>query len=157
MLKCKHLTKCWTAENIFRGKIGYIVLSRRNLPISGLNLPTKNVQSPYLGLRMYHMYEKPDLRVNANGYVIYIQGEQQWTENGALRDTRHNRGPVRFNTINYYPLLPEAQKSIYPFQCLSTYTITKQFAFKKFMWKGVRDLEDARFGVPGRENLDSDA
>ena len=54
--------------------------------------------------------KKPDLRVNANGYVIYIQGEQQWTENGALWDTRHNRGPVRFNTINYYSLLPEAQK-----------------------------------------------
>ena len=78
--------------------------------------------------------------VYANGYVIYVQGEQQWTENGALRDTRHNRGPVRFNTINYYPLLPEAQKSIYPFQCLSTYTITKQFAFKKFMWRGVKSF-----------------
>ena len=56
--------------------------------------------------------KKPDLRVNANGYVIYVQGEQQWTVNSALWDTRHNRGPVRFNTINYYPLLPEAQKAL---------------------------------------------
>ena len=44
--------------------------------------------------------KKPDLRVNANGYVIYVQGEQQWTENGALRDTRRNRGPVRSVTLN---------------------------------------------------------
>ena len=55
--------------------------------------------------------KKPDLRVNANGYLTFVQEEQQWTENGALWDTRHNRGPVRFNTINYYPLQPEAQKT----------------------------------------------
>ena len=59
-----------------------------------------------------------NLRVNANGYVIYVQGEQQWTENGALSEEyvyQTQQGPsqaVRFNTINYYPLLPEAQKSI---------------------------------------------
>ena len=52
--------------------------------------------------------KKPDLRVNANGYVIYVLGEHQWTENGALRDTRHNRGPVRFNPVK---LLPFAQRN----------------------------------------------
>ena len=69
----------------------------------------------------------------------YVQGEQ-WIENDALWDTRHNRGPVRFNTINYYLLLPEAQKNIYPFQYLSTYTITKQFALKKFVMRGVKSF-----------------
>ena len=29
ILKCKHLTKCWTAENIFRGKIGYNFVEKK--------------------------------------------------------------------------------------------------------------------------------
>ena len=37
-------------------------------------------------------------------------------DDGALRDTRHNRGPVRFNTIYYYPLLPEAHYTTQKFQ-----------------------------------------
>ena len=41
---------------MFSGVKSALILSRKNLPISDLNLPTKNVQSPYLGLRMYHMY-----------------------------------------------------------------------------------------------------
>ena len=68
-------------------------------------------------------------------------------------DTTGAQSDITIYTINYYPnnviwrvtsklfssdpFLPEAQKSIYPFQCLSTYTITKQFAFKKFVWRDV--------------------
>ena len=29
ILKCKHLTKCWTAENIFWGKIGYNFVEKK--------------------------------------------------------------------------------------------------------------------------------
>ena len=37
--------------------------------------------------------KKSDLSVNANGYVIYVPGEQQWTENGALRKHQTQQGP----------------------------------------------------------------
>ena len=47
--------------------------------------------------------------------VIYIQGKQQWAENGALRHTRQNRCPLRFCSIDYNPLLPIAQKWINPY------------------------------------------
>ena len=46
--------------------------------------------------------------------------------------TRQNRSPVRFYSI-YNSLLSEAKKRIYPFQCLATDSIPKQFAFKEFM------------------------
>ena len=59
--------------------------------------------------------------------------EQQGTKNGALVDTRQNRSSVRFYSIYNNSLLSEAKKRIYPFQCLATDSIAKQFAFKEFM------------------------
>ena len=44
-----------------------------------------------------------------------------------------NRSPVRFYSIYNNSLLSEAKKRIYPFQCLATDSIAKQFAFKEFM------------------------
>ena len=64
--------------------------------------------------------------------VIYVQKEQG-TKNGALGDTRQNRSQVRFYSIYNNSLLSEAKKRIYPFQCLATNSIAKQFAFKEFM------------------------
>ena len=64
---------------------------------------------------------------------IGTQGEQQGTKNGALGDTRQNRNPVRFYSIYNNSLLSEAKERIYPFQCLATNSIAKQFAFKEFM------------------------
>ena len=64
---------------------------------------------------------------------IYVQREQQGTKNGALGDIRQNRSPVTFYSIYNYSLLSEAKKRIYPFQCLATDSIAKQFAFKEFM------------------------
>ena len=67
---------------------------------------------------------------------IYIQREQQGTKNCALGDTRQNQSPVRFYSMYNKSLFSEAKKRIYPFQCLATNSIAKQFAFKEFM-KGV--------------------
>ena len=64
--------------------------------------------------------------------AIYVQRERQGTKNGALGDTRQNRSPVIFCSI-YNNSLSEAKKRIYPFQCLATDSIAKQFAFKEFM------------------------
>ena len=47
--------------------------------------------------------------------------------------TRQNRSPVRFYSIYNNFLLSEAKERIYPFQCLATDSIAKQFAFKEFM------------------------
>ena len=41
--------------------------------------------------------------------------------------------PSQFYSIYNNSLLSEAKKRIYPFQCLATNTIAKQFAFKEFM------------------------
>ena len=62
-------------------------------------------------------------------YVIYVHREQQGTKNGALGDIRQNRSPVRFYIYNN-SLLSEAKKRIYPFQCIPTNSIAKQFALK---------------------------
>ena len=48
-------------------------------------------------------------------------------------DTRQNRSPVRFYSIYNNSLLSEAKKRIYPFQCLATNFMAKQFTFKEFM------------------------
>ena len=72
-------------------------------------------------------------RLNIWWDAIYVQREQQGTKNGALRDTRQNRNPVRFYSIYNNSLFSEAKKRICPFQCLATNSIAKQFAFKKFM------------------------
>ena len=77
--------------------------------------------------------KKSYFRLNIWWDVIYVQREQQGTKNGALGDTRLNRSPVRFYSIYNNSLLSEAQKRIYPFQCLATNSIAKQFAFKEFM------------------------
>ena len=65
--------------------------------------------------------------------VIYVQREQQGTKNGALRYTRQNWSLIRFYSIYNNSLMSEAKKRIYPFQCLATNSIAKQFAFKEFM------------------------
>ena len=75
--------------------------------------------------------KKSYFRLNIWGDVIYVQGEQQGTKNGALGDTRQNRSPVRFYSIYNNSLLSEAKKRIYPLQCLATNSIAKQFAFMK--------------------------
>ena len=72
--------------------------------------------------------------------VIYVQREYQGTKNGALGDTRQNRSPVRFYSIYNNSLLSEAKKRIYPFQCLVTDSIAKQFAFKEFMRGRIKCL-----------------
>ena len=77
--------------------------------------------------------KKSYFRFNICWDVIYVQREQQGTKNGALGDTRQNRSPVRFYSIYNNSLLSEAKKKIYPFQCLATDSIAKQFAFKEFM------------------------
>ena len=46
--------------------------------------------------------------------------------------TRQNLSPVRFFSIYNNSLLSKAQKRIYPFQCLATDSIAKQFAFKTY-------------------------
>ena len=80
--------------------------------------------------------KKSYFRLNIWWDVIYVQREQQGTKNGAQGDTRQNRSPVRFYFIYNNSLLSEAKKRIYPFQCLATDSIAKQFAFKEFM-RGV--------------------
>ena len=77
--------------------------------------------------------KKSYFRLNIWWDVIYVQREQQGTKNGALGDTWQNRSPVRFYAIYNNSLLSEAKKRIYPFQCLATDSIAKQFAFKEFM------------------------
>ena len=77
--------------------------------------------------------KKSYFRLNIWWDVIYVQREQQGTKNGALGGTRQNRSPVRFYSIYNNSLLSEAKKRIYPFQCLATDSIAKQFAFKEFM------------------------
>ena len=74
--------------------------------------------------------KKSYFRLNIWWDVIYVQREQQGTKNGTLGDTRQNRSPVRFYSIYNNSLLSEAKKRIYPFQCLATDSIAKQFAFK---------------------------
>ena len=74
--------------------------------------------------------KKSYFRLNIWWDVIYVQREQQGTKNGALRDNRQNRSPVRFYSIYNNSLLSEAKKRIYPFQCLATDSIAEQFAFK---------------------------
>ena len=77
--------------------------------------------------------KKSYFRLNIWWDVIYVQREQHGTKNSALGDTRQNRSPVRFYSIYNNSLLSEAKKRIYPFQCLATDSIAKQFAFKEFM------------------------
>ena len=74
--------------------------------------------------------KQPYLWVNYCCDIVNIQWEQQWSKNGALRDTRQNGGPIWFYSIYCNSLLPETEKRIYPFQSLSTNTINIQLAFK---------------------------
>ena len=61
---------------------------------------------------------------------VQAQREQQWSKNGAPRDTWQNRGPIWFYSIYSYTLLPETEKRIYPFQSHSTNIVAIQLAFK---------------------------
>ena len=83
---------------------------------------------------------KSYFRLNIWWDVIYVQREQQGTKSGALGDTRPNRSPVRFYSIYNNSLFSEAKKRIYPFQCLATNSIAKQFAFKEFMRRCIKCL-----------------
>ena len=109
-------------------------------------LPCPGTQSINVPLKFYYVFfilnftiantvisKRSYLRPNIWWDVIYVQREQQGTKNGALGDTRQNRSPVRFYSIYNNSLFSEAKKRIYPFQCLATNSIAKQFAFKEFM------------------------
>ena len=76
--------------------------------------------------------KKSYFRLNIWWDVIYVQREQQGTKKGVLGDTRQNRNQVRFYSIHNNSF-SEAKKRIYPFQCLATSSIAKQFALKEFM------------------------
>ena len=54
----------------------------------------------------------------------------------------NNKGPrtVPWGTPDKTSLFSKAQKRIYPFQCLATNSIAKQFAFKEFMWGCIKCL-----------------
>ena len=112
---------------------------------SHTSLPCPGTQSTNIPLKFYWVFfilnftitntvisKKSYFRLNI-WYVIYVQREQQGTKNGALGYTRQNRSPVRFYSIYNNSLFSEAKKRIYPFQCLATNSIAKQFAFKEFM------------------------
>ena len=109
-------------------------------------LPCPGTQSINIPLKFHCVYfilnftiantvisKKSYFRLNIWWDVIYVQREQQGTKNGALGDTRQNRSPIRFYSTYNNSLLSEAKKRIYPFQCLATNSIAKQFAFKELM------------------------
>ena len=68
-----------------------------------LELGTNALRSSLIPLVWYNQFD-------------FSQVNYSDSENGALWDTRHNKGPVRFNIIYHYPLLPEAQKAL-DFKC----------------------------------------
>ena len=88
--------------------------------------------------------KKSYFRLNIWWDVIYVQREQG-TKNGALGDTRQNRSPVRFYSIYNNSLLSEAKKRTYPFQCLATDSIAKQFAFKEFMRRCIKRFYEIQY------------
>ena len=127
----------------FSGQLQHIAFDRLK---SHSPLPCPGTQSINIPLKFYCVffllnYTIANTVINKKSYfrpniwcdVIYVQKEQQGTKNGALGDTRQNRSPVRFYSIYNNSLFPEAQKRIYPFQCLATNSIAKQFAFMEFM------------------------
>ena len=58
------------------------------------------------------------------------------TKDSALWDIRQNRCSIRFCSVYNNSMLSVAQKRIYPFQCLLTYAIAKQFALKQLVrWR----------------------
>ena len=61
------------------------------------------------------LQQTPYLWVNVSCDIVNIQWEQQWSKNGALRDTWQNGDPIWFYSIYYNSLLPETEKRIYPF------------------------------------------
>ena len=69
--------------------------------------------------------------------------------------TRQNRSPVRFYSIYNNSLLSEAKKRIYPFQCLATDSIAKQFAFKEFMRGCIKCLFKIQYESKSNVNDDS--
>ena len=68
--------------------------------------------------------------------ISLIYSENNNGPRNALRDTWQNGVPFWLYSIYYNSLLPETEKIIYPFQSLSTNTITIQLAFK-YSWGGV--------------------
>ena len=72
--------------------------------------------------------KKSFFRLNIWWDVIYVQKEQQGTKNGALGDN-----PTKPEPSQILLHLQQLVVRIYPFQCLATNSIDKQFAFKEFM------------------------
>ena len=119
----------------FSCQLHHIAFDRLN---SHTPFPRPGTQSINIPLKFYCVFilnftiantvirKKSYFRLNTWWDVIYVQREQQGTKNGALGDTRQNRSPVRFYSIYN-------SKRIYPFQCLATSSIAKQFSFKEFM------------------------
>ena len=95
-------------------------------------------------------------RLNIWWDVIYVQREQQGAKNGALGDTRQNRSPIRFYSIYNNSLLSEAKKRIYPFQCLATSFIAKQFAFKEFMRVCIKCLFKIKYECVNQSSIVQD-
>ena len=72
-------------------------------------------------------------RIDVCWDIINVQGKKQGTKDSALRDTWQNRASIRFCSVYNLSLLSVAQKRAYPFQCLTTYAVAKQFALKSFL------------------------
>ena len=145
VFKVSSLQAIWSMDLLdpFSCQLHHIAFDRLK---SHTPLPCPGTQSINIPLNFHCVYfilnftiantvisKKSYFRLNIWWDVIYVQREQQGTKNGALGDTRQNRSPIRFYSIYNNSLLSEAKKRIYPFQCLATNSIAKQFAFKEFM------------------------
>ena len=144
VLKVSSLQGIWSMDLVdpFSCQLHRIAFDRLK---SHIPLPCPRTQSINIPLKFHCVFilnftiantvnsKKSYFRLNIWWDVIYVQREQQGTKNGALGDTRQNRSPVRFYCIYNNSLLSETKKRIYPFQCLATDSIAKQFAFKEFM------------------------
>ena len=78
--------------------------------------------------------KKSYFRLNIWWDVIYVQREQQGTKNGALGTPDKTGAQSDFTPFTTTRCCLKQRK--YPFQCLATNSIAKQFAFKEFM-RGV--------------------
>ena len=157
VFKVSSLQGIWSMDLLdpFSCQLHHIAFDRLK---SHTPLPCPGTQSINIPLKFHCVYfilnftiantvisKKSYFRLNIWWVVIYVQREQQGTKNGALRDTRQNRSPIRFYSIYNNSLLSEAKKIIYPFQCLATNSIAKQFAFKKFMRGCIKCLSKIQY------------
>ena len=75
--------------------------------------------------------KKSYFRLNIWWDVIYVQREQQGTKNGALGTPDKTGAQSDFTPFTTTRCCLKQRK--YPFQCLATNSVAKQFAFKEFM------------------------